>query len=199
MRCGRTLVAVFAAAALLGICGSAASAARLSMSSQTWRASFSALEFSGIFGAIRCPVTLESSLHASTLAKTAGSLIGYVNRVAIGPCAAGSMVVLSLPWHLRYASFSGTLPTITALDATIVGMAISIREAGIGITCLFRTTAEQPVTLSVRREAGGALAEPVLGGEIRTGASCGELAGTLRGSGNVTVSGGSTRVTLTLI
>lgn len=199
MRSGRALLAVVSAVAVLGTCASAASAGRLSTSSQTWRSSFAALEFSGIFGAIRCPVTLESSLHGSTLAKVAAALIGYVNRVSIGACATGTIVVLSLPWHLRYASFSGTLPTLTALNTAIVGMAMSIREPGIGITCLFRTTAEQPATLSVRREAGGALAEPALGGEIRTGASCGELPGRLGGSGNVTVGGSSTRVTLTLI
>jgi hypothetical protein len=96
---------------------SAASARTLSIGpSQNFRGTFSDLEFKALEIRDDCHVTMEGSLHARTIAKVAGALLGYVTRVTIGQCSIGTTVLTeTLPWHVRYESFSGTLPNITLL------------------------------------------------------------------------------------
>jgi hypothetical protein len=175
---------------------STATAGRLSSSSQTLRAGFSRLNFAGGFGTMECPLTIEGSLHTRTIAKVAGSLIGFITRAVLGTCTRGSATILtaSLPWHVRYASFSGTLPNITQLSTNLTGAQFQIREPAFGITCL----ASGGTTTGVyNREAGGALTTAVIGGSSPT--SCG-LSLTLSGTSNsLTVLGAATRITVTLI
>jgi len=83
------LVAV-GAAALLSVCVSTATAGRLSTSSPTFRSTFRELRLRLPFGTTNCPVTLEGTLHSSTLAKVAGSLIGYITRASVANvCTSG--------------------------------------------------------------------------------------------------------------
>jgi len=94
-----------------------ASARNFSVSFQSWRATFSNLEFIAEgFNTTTCRVTLEGSLHARTIAKTAGTLLGYMNRITTGQCS-GEVTILAetLPWHTRYVGFSGRLPDITLI------------------------------------------------------------------------------------
>jgi hypothetical protein len=65
---------------------------------------------------IVCEMTLTTSLHGST-AKTAGTLAGLVNDFRVANCRGGTWTVLTgtLPWHITYQSFTGTLPTITSV------------------------------------------------------------------------------------
>jgi hypothetical protein len=196
MKLGRALFAVVVAAALLGALVATASAARLSSTSQTIRATFARVSFAGGFGTNECALTLEGSFHSRTIAKTAGVLAGYVTSAILGSCIRGRGTILtaSLPWHTRYASFAGTLPNITAIAATITGPQWQIQEPVFGVTCL---ASGGTLTATFNREAGGALTTIVLGGSSPT--NCG-ISGTLSGTSNAaTVLGAATRITVTLI
>jgi hypothetical protein len=198
----KLLLAALGAMVLLGALVSTASAGRLSSSSQTLRSTFREVRFRMPFFTPNCQVTLEGSLHSRTIAKVAGSLIGYINRAILGPCSSGTATILSetLPWHVRYLSFSGTLPSISSIRINVVNASFRIREP-FGITCLARSTATEPAIGTFTREAGGALTTSEIGGSIRTtGESCGEIPGEFSSDrGPVTAVGSSTRITVTLI
>jgi hypothetical protein len=194
-----TAAAVFTLGALVGT----ATAGRLSLSSQTFRAVFVTVEYQGVLTTPRCPLTIEGSFHARTFVKRAASLVGFVTRAATSTCASGSATVLSetLSWHVRYGSFTGSLPDIATVSTDVVGLSIDVRETTFGFHCLVRSTAEAPATLTFTREAGSALVRAVLGGRINgTGTPCEGLPITLLGSSSgLTVLGGASRITLTLI
>jgi hypothetical protein len=196
MRPIRTSTALLAAITILAALTSTATAGRLSSSSQTLRGTFARMSFGGGFGTTECAVTLEGSLHSRTIAKTNGALIGYITRAILGTCPRGSATILtaSLPWHARYASFSGTLPNITRINDTISGVQFGIREPVFGVTCL---GSGGTVTGSFTREASGVITSATAGGESPT--NCG-INGTISGtSSSLTVLGAVTRVTVTLI
>jgi hypothetical protein len=200
MRLSRLLLATLGATALLGALVGHASARTLSTTSQTFRATFASLGLRTVFGEIRCgPVTLEGSLHASTMSKVAGALVGYVTRAAMGEeCAVGRATVLreTLPWHVRYAFFSGTLPNITSVSTNVIGFAFRYRESL--ISCLGTSTVEEPLVLSLRREvASRALTTAELGGSIPS--DCGSSFGFSGASASLTVVNSATRITVTLI
>ena len=202
MKLCKLLLAVVGATVLLGSLVASASATRLSNSSSTLRATFPTSEFVGAFGTTRCALTLEGSLHSRTITKTAGLLMGYITRATLGTCTAGSATVLTetLPWHVQYASFTGTLPNgILTLVTNVVGSAFRVRETG-GITCLVRSSAGEPSRGTYNVGAGGLLSSVTLGGRIRTGGECFGATGELRGTSNsLTVLGGSESITVTLI
>jgi hypothetical protein len=196
MRLIRTVTAVLAATVILAALTSAATAGRFSSTSQTLRAAFSAVGFSGAFGISECALTIEGSMHTRTFTKTAGSLIGYVTSATLGGCSRGSATILaaSLPWHVRYASFSGTLPNITRINDTISGVQFQIREPAFGVTCL----ASGGTALgNLTREAGGVITSAAIGGRFSTNCGFqGEISGV---SNSLTVLGAATRITATLI
>ncbi|HZV73421.1 MAG TPA: hypothetical protein VFF79_06875 [Conexibacter sp.] len=145
-----------------------AGASRLSASARLVRAVWpeeSKLSFSNTAGGIEiaCAVTMEGSFHASTIAKTTGSLVGYITRAIQAPietCLKNNVtnvVVLtaSLPWHVRYDSFTGTLPSITGIRFQTVGVAILVTS--FGASCLYRSTAASPAFGIANREAGGGI------------------------------------------
>jgi hypothetical protein len=196
-----TLIAVVSAAILLAALVSTASARSFSSTSQTLRSTFSRVIFELPFGSTPCQVTLEGSLHSRTIAKVVGSLIGYITRAELGPCSSGSYTILreTLPWHLQYRGFTGTLPNISSISASIIGWSWRVREPGF-VTCLWRSTATEPAILTFSREAAGALTGSEIGGAIRTGPECFEAIGTYTSDiGPVTVLNSATRITVTLI
>jgi len=154
--CRRLLSTTLIVAVMLAATGSA-TAARLSLNEQPFQATWARLRMGDVSGLttawVECPVTLEGSFHSATLAKVARSLVGLVTRANLGTCTNGSATLLieRLPWHLRYRSFSGTLPRISAVGLALEGLAARI---SVGITCLFITEGEQ-VELSLRLEAAG--------------------------------------------
>jgi hypothetical protein len=179
MKLSKTILAVVGATMLLGALVSSASAGRLSTSAQTTSATWSRMTFTGPFGTTACEVTLGGSLHTRTIAKVRGALIGFIHRVTIRlPCPRGEMTFLreALPWHVQYDSFSGTLPNITGIHTRIIGMSFQINE---GLICLARSTAAQPATRTLNREAGSRIISDSFGGSIST--TCG-IAGTLGGT-----------------
>jgi hypothetical protein len=80
---------------------------------------------------IICPVTLTISLHAR-ISKVRGSLAGYVTRGTVGEAlcrnnagiiARARLLVRTLPWHLLYQSFAGTLPRLLTSVLALVSRA----------------------------------------------------------------------------
>jgi hypothetical protein len=190
------IATTLAVVALLATLTSTATAGRLSYSNQTFRATFNAVRFYGGWGGSECSVTLEGSMHTRTAIKSSGALISYINRAVIGSCSfiTASLLAASLPWHVRYASFSGTLPNITRINSTFVGMQFEIREPAFGVRCL---ASGGTVLLNSTREGGGVLTSAELGGTQPT--NCGieiALSGT---SNSFTVLGAATRIAVTLI
>ncbi len=205
MKMCKLLLALLVATVALGACVDGASANRLSVSSRTFRAVFGEPVGETPPHIIACAATLEGSFHSSTIVKTAGMLMGYITRAAIREetCRGGHMRALreTLPWHLQYEGFSGLLPSITAIAAKAVGMAILAEFALFpGSSCLIRTTAEEPEHIIFPREAGGGLSfrfdETRF---IRTTGLCPETLLGLFGTTGLTVQGSTTAVTLRLI
>ena len=199
----RTPVALLGATILLGALVGAASARNFSISNQSLRGAFRAVEFETPSGPTRCPVTMEGSFHSRTAAKVLGTLMGYITSAILGPCSVGVATILreTLPWHIRYSGFEGALPEIRSIIAHIVGAAWRIRESGFGITCLARSSAAEPAVVNFHRSViTHEITEANIGGRIRDGAECGNALGQFTSdSGSVTQVGSTTRLTLTLI
>jgi len=202
----KALLAVVGASVLLGALVGTASARRFSSSSQTFRMSFSRLEWENGFVRTRCPVTLEGSFHSATIAKVSGTLIGFITAVPRGTCTLNTMTVLreTLPWHVRYTSFAASLPAIVQVTLNVIGFAIKGREAVTEVVCLSSpSTAERPVRLILGRETvTGALREPVIEGEVLSENACFQAIGRYsngEGISSVTALNSSSLVTLRLI
>jgi hypothetical protein len=180
MKLCKLLLAAMGATVLLGALVSSASARNFSVSEQHIRSSFSRVDFHFPEITTTCHVTLEGSLHTRTIAKTLGSLIGYITSAILGPCANGTATILreTLPWHVRYSGFSGTLPAITSVTVHVIGAAWRIRESG-GIACLARSTTGEPAIGRFHIDASGH-ATAGIEGSIRTGFECLGIAGSFR-------------------
>ncbi len=190
------LTAVCAAAAL-AVLVSFASARNLSITSQTIKDTWSRLDFSGGFGTVECAMTVEGSLHATTLAKVAEALVGYVtSAISSSPCNRGGMTILreTLPWHITYVQFFGTLPNVDGISYGYITLSARFREPTFGIECLARSTREAPSIARFNREAGGRITGVTMSGTI----PCGSVSGTISGTGRVTNASGQS-VTVTLI
>ena len=192
---------------VLGAIVGIASANRLSTSSRNIRATWAFLHNEAGGGtAPGCPVTLEGSLHSATIAKVIEALVGFISRATVNSngCGAGSATLLqeSLPWHVRYKGFAGALPNITSINTAIIGWSWRYQEGGFGITCLARSTATEPLLLTLNRNVTTrALTSADVGGQIN--ANCGgEALFPLRFSGrssSLTLLGATTAITVTLI
>jgi hypothetical protein len=175
-RCARLLSMLCAACVLAAATGSA-SAGRISFSNTGLRTVFTT------FGAfepedpieVRCKVTLEGSIHTRTTSKVINQLIGYITRAIAeqGECVGGSLWMLNgtevlgvltvsntLPWHMRYESFTGNLPIITGINVSITGLAFLTET--IMVKCLYLTEASHPARATLRRESGGLLTALVM-------------------------------------
>ncbi len=203
------ILSLASATALLCVLTSAASANRLSSTSRTLRASWRTLEFIPPAGeTVRCPVTLEGSLHSSTITKVAGALIGYITRasVASASCSGSHWTVLTgtLPWHIRYRGFAGTLPNITKLETTLIGFAILV-EGTFGVECLYLSTTTEPLNINyARNTTTHALASAEVTGEINSTTGCGIFGEHVRGkfagtSATLTQLGSTAGISVTLI
>lgn len=196
------LIAVASATVLLAALVSTASARTFSTTSQTLRSTFREVKFNLPFGDTICQVTLEGSLHSRTIAKVGGALIGYITRAELGPCSSFAFTILreTLPWHVRYVGFAGTLPNITAMRTNVIGWSERMREPQ-GVACLWRSTATEPVIITYNRDTvTRELTTSEIGGSIRTGFECFEISGTYSSDrGPLTVLGAATRITVTLI
>ncbi len=182
-----------------------ASANRLSLSHLTTRAIFNPIEFRGGVGAWSCRLTLEQSFHSATITKTVGALLGYVTGATIQrPCSAGEITILSetLPWHLQYGGFTGTLPQFRGLILNMLGLAFRVNESVFGISCLARSTQERPfvsIAEGIEWERHGNGIIRTLVADQSKEIPCGSFAGRFGGTATVTESAGSTNVLIRLI
>jgi hypothetical protein len=167
----KLVLAALVATACLAVAVGTANARRIEFSEQHIRAvwSIERAHFKGSNAAfaIECELTIEGSFHSRTLSKVCGQLIGYIT-VAEAPnlCIGGEIAILNgveplpgggtapntLPWHVRYHSFSGTLPTIERIRIQIIGAAILMWDAL--IECLYQSTAAKPLFAILHIVAG---------------------------------------------
>jgi hypothetical protein len=195
MKLSKLLLATMSATVLLGALVSSASARIFSISSQTYRATWARMEFSGGFGTIECEVVLRGSFHSRTFAKVTNSLLGYITEGRVNRCTGWGVTINtgSLPWHRRYRSFVGALPNITGIAETITGAEWTMREPVFGITCTVRREASSTI-------ATHAITRGVLTRADVTGTSdCSGITVTLSGGTTAVDNGTGTRITLTLI
>jgi len=166
-----------------------ASARNLSGShGRLWNITWTSLQLrsSGLVAA-DCALTLEGSFHYGTLGKVAHSLIGHVTRARLGTCRTGSATVLtgSLPWHITYEGFEGTLPNITGIRVALLGAQFRIHEPILGTECLATSNPER--AFGIARLDAGSGNRNVIGVTSESGARirCGSLNGNFEGTGAV--------------
>jgi hypothetical protein len=172
----KAILAALAATILLGLGVSSATARRLENSTQGFRVVWlleTPLEMSNNIGleTTRCGLTLEGTLHSRTFQKVSGSLIGYVTRAILHPaerCTGGkaSIFTESLPWHTRFLTFEGTLPTITSVSLALIGARFRVQPTG-GPICNSRTSAAEPGIGTFSLGAGGVIERATMSGSIR--------------------------------
>ncbi|HEV7774717.1 MAG TPA: hypothetical protein VGO48_15660 [Conexibacter sp.] len=198
MKLGKLLLAIVGATVLLGALVSSASAGRLSNSSLTLNATYARMDFRGGLGTVECEVITNETLHTRTIAKVTLLLMGYITAANVNRCVRGGATFLrdTLPWHVRYSSFAGTLPNITGIAKRVIGFSLRATEPVFGISCLSRTTPEQPL-IQTTNLTGGTITTLVVGGSI----SCnpGSILSSISGSTPTVVDASGARVTITLI
>jgi hypothetical protein len=212
----KMLLSGLAAALLLSLAVSSASARRLSINESRFYVIWSSLQFGEPFlfvEAVRCGVTLLGSFHSRTISKVPGQLIGYVSHATVRPasgCTAGEATILqeSLPWHVQYDSFSASegLPRIRTVRLRLIGAAFRIHSSA-GPTCLYITSETEP-------SKGDTVVEPTSGTvtgltalrefRIRTHERSSELCpepGEFQGTGSVTAGteSSTTRLVIRLV
>ncbi len=131
------------AALLLASAIATTSARNLSVSNQQFRVTWQELEFAIEIVTIICHVTLEGSFHYRTIVKRERTLIGYITQVAVRrPCRNGEawaangreahprlgVLANTLPWHVTYEGFAGTLPCITSIFLLLRGARFKIHS-----------------------------------------------------------------------
>jgi hypothetical protein len=207
----RLLLALVAAAGTLALAVATASAGRIAFSNNHIRITWGALRFDENWA--RCRVTLEGSFHSMTLRKVARALIGYITRAFIKPCEVGSAWFLTgaegqaetLPWHMRYDSFTGTLPRIERLRLQIVGFSYKYTHLMAGEYCLFRSTEAAPAVVDIMLIGNPTglvkIAEerPIPLVPEASEAFCLEETGIANGSGQFFLLGTTTFISVTLI
>jgi hypothetical protein len=202
----KLLAAALVATVVLGAAVVVALANRLSGGNVLQgRVTWTSMEFVGAgFFTIRCPVTLEGSAHSRTISKVSEALVGYVTSAFIrNEACTGAHATIngeSLPWHVRYAGFTGTLPNIQTITDHVVGAKFTIEF--FGSKCQTTTTASSPGVKTGTREFGGVLTGVTLSGTVpmvaAPGTSCAVTTGRLIGTGVPTDQAGA-RITVTLV
>lgn len=193
MRLGKAILVVVGASLVLAALVGGASARNLSTTTRVINASWTGLSFRTGAGTAECEVIVNGTFHQNTVSKVTGTLSGFVTAANITRCARGGATVLreTLPWHVQYDSFTGTLPNIASISARIIGVAFRITEPVFGIGCLSRSSTTEPATLTFNREiVTGAVRSATAGGTVR----CGEVSGSFGGT-----SSSLTAFTVTLI
>jgi hypothetical protein len=168
---------------------------------------------------IACRATIEGSFHSRTLSKVCGQLVGYVTSAAITrPCEVGEGWVqngseqllngarpTSLPWHIRYDRFTGTLPRIERIRLQFINVGLLVRVFVFPVNngCLILTSAMNPVFAFVEIEAGGTVTglradeAPAIQTTTILENFCPE--GHLVGRANVTLQGTTTKIAIRLV
>jgi hypothetical protein len=108
--------------------------------------------------AIVCEVIKELAINRA-IPKRNGAEFGRVTGMRVARCAGGvvRVLVLNLPWIIRYVSFTGTLPNIRELRLKVEGMEILLEAFFALARCLYEgepemVTKGNPITEDVRDE-----------------------------------------------
>lgn len=205
------LATAIAATTILALAVTGATAGRLSVTNKQFRAVWSSLELTNnvTSGTTKCPVTLEGSFHSATIRKVARALIGYITRAFVSNtvCTGGRATINqeTLPWHLTYESFSGTLPEIRSVTFLLI-RASFILNPNEGNGCRATTTLENPAadiaSIGANGQITGIRADETRGIPLVNGPGgvfCGLGTGRFSGTGAVTQLGTSTPVSIRLI
>jgi hypothetical protein len=211
----RLILSALLASLLMGLAVNSASAGRFSVSNTKFRIAWTNVTLAdpNEVVIIGCPVTLEGSFHSATIRKSTGALIGAITRGTIKTesCSGGSYMILreTLPWHLTYEAFSGTLPNILGMRTLISRYAIQLRARVIvEITCLYKYQGdpeENMTAIFARQESGNilwyALAEERGLMRFFSGSSgvCPQHLATSSSLGGVSLLGNNTLIVLRLI
>jgi hypothetical protein len=203
------VVSVLTVAVVMALTASTGSARRIFLSNQRYLAIWTIWETWIGSDRVTCPLTLEGSFHSATLSKVSGNLVGYVTKAQVGACTGGNTraETASLPWHVQYESFAGTLPNITSLRLGLINFTWEM-EIG-GLFCRAKTTQREPLFFMLgigAGEPGNRLARTLIvdesiGIELRGNFSC-EIAGRgfFEGTAEVFLLGStSTRVLVRLV
>jgi hypothetical protein len=194
-----SLAALISVSALFAV-ASIASAERLVLGEGTFRVAWMPMRFAlGEFASISCNATLEGSFHSRTVAKVERSLVGYVTRASLSGCSEPGATVLSetLPWHLQYASFAGTLPNISSIRLRLIGASVGSRF--LGTSCLARSEASAPAILRANRSEASTITSISWEETASIPLSCLGATGRLSGTSSSVTGAGNTRaITLVL-
>jgi hypothetical protein len=208
-------LAALTAAVLLAAAVGSASARSFEVNNQNIRITWASLEFNGSEFAepVRCRVTLEGSFHTRTIAKVREALIGAITRATVAhPCITGGegfalngveRTPNTLPWHVQYDSFEGTLPRISAITVILSRSSFLINN---GICAGRYGNETDRIFGRTSVGAGGELGTitPIVGRNSATlvtrlsGIFC-PGNGQLTGTGNVTQLNSASRITVRLI
>jgi len=198
LKFGKVLIVAISATAVMGLMVGTASANRFASSGNFLTATWTNMVFTDSFGGQAvCPVTLSGSLHSRTITKTGGALGGFLNTGTVGNCSTGSATILqaSLPWHLRYLGFTGTLPNIGSILFNVIGASFRVTTTT-GVPCLFTSSATQPV-IGAFALSGGVIRSATVSGRLVSNEAC---AFGFRATGNLSgTSNTITPLTITLI
>lgn len=197
MKIVRRLVLVACAAALVLALAAAVAGASMSVTvspADNFRAtSEGMLTFEGGgLARVRCRVTLSGYLFPATdkVTTVPNGVISEITEARSSECTeslGGASEIRMLlearaPLNLVYTSFSGTLPTITAVLATMQRAMVQVRA--LGVTCLY--------------EGDIGVSFPIASGEVRRGTILGERAVRLRTGGELCPASGTVRGTLNI-
>ena len=199
----RALIATLTATILLAAANTA-TARSLSFNTQNIRATWSSLEFQGLV-TVRCRLTLEGSFHTRTIAKVARSLIGAITRATIDEAnctnGQGRVRAETLPWHLTYEGFAGTLPNISAVFALISRFRLNAIIPG-ACTGDYGIATDNITGRANSVGAEVASLEPVAGRNrltLHSGTAFCPASGNFAGTATVTLLNTTTRIRITLI
>jgi hypothetical protein len=158
---GGLTVAIALAAAV-----NAATARRFEVSEQRFLVLFRELTFESTGGNVICPVNIEGSFHSKSITKLSGQLIGYITEAIVHhPCQQNNGWALNgieviqgitspntLPWHILYISFMGTLPNIREIEISLTGA--KFRVEVVGVLCLYASESRNWMEGQVLLEGG---------------------------------------------
>ena len=206
----KLFVGTLAATALSASLVASASAGRIFLSNRNFRTVYAPLQFAAESQTISCNATMEGTFHSSTIVKVVGSLIGYVNRATVdtpncsdnsGGSARALIQQASLPWHIQYVGFIGTLPSVRIRDQ-IINASFRVLGLPFGLVCEYRVSAfyiiEGPAAGSNMNTGNAfARAEELQGFASPSSFLCPN--GRFGGRGAITLSGTTTAITVRLI
>jgi hypothetical protein len=206
----KLFIGALAATALFASLATSASARNLSISNRNIRTAFAPLRFGSESLTISCNVTLEGTFHSNTINKVINSLVGYITRATVdtprcsdssGGTARALVRQESLPWHIRYVGFIGTLPNVR-VRLQLINATFRLLGLPFGLSCDYRASpfgiVEGPAA-GTNINTGNAFLRAEEGQSFESSSSFLCPRGFFQGRGAVTLLGTTTPITVRLI